>query len=64
MTNTEKTKSELVVREINPHVITLSKPFAAFNMLKVGGRATLVRLTSGSVAVFSPVPLTEEITQM
>ncbi|KAI9720532.1 MAG: hypothetical protein M1828_005616 [Chrysothrix sp. TS-e1954] len=50
-----------VLRQINDHIITLSKPFTAFSVMKFGGRATLVRLTNGTVAVFSPVPLTDGI---
>lgn len=60
----EKGPSELVVRTHGKHITTLSKPFSVFNVMKVGGRATLVQLLTGAVAVFSPVPLTEEIKQM
>ena len=50
-----------VLRLLNDRVTTLSKPFTAFGVMKFGGRATLVRLTNGTVAVFSPVPLTDGI---
>jgi hypothetical protein len=53
---------DMVIRDVVPNTITtLSVPFARFGLIKLGGRATLVRLQSGSVAVFSPVTLTEEI---
>ncbi|ETS84976.1 hypothetical protein PFICI_03001 [Pestalotiopsis fici W106-1] len=57
-----KTPSEvMVIRDITPNVVTLSVPFARFGMIRVGGRATIVRLTSGSLAVVSPVALTPEV---
>ncbi|KAF2999542.1 hypothetical protein E8E14_005751 [Neopestalotiopsis sp. 37M] len=51
----------MVIRDITPNVVTLSVPFARFGMIRVGGRATIVRLTSGSLAVVSPVALTPEV---
>ncbi|KAK5990987.1 hypothetical protein PT974_09262 [Cladobotryum mycophilum] len=51
----------MVIRNITPNVVTLSVPFARFGKLKVGGRGTLVKLTSGTIAVFSPVALTEPV---
>lgn len=57
-----KTPSDvMVIRDITPNVVTLSVPFARFGMIRVGGRATIVRLTSGSLAVTSPVALTPEV---
>lgn len=49
------------IRSIHPTVTTLSLPFTRHGRLAFGGRATLVRLSSGSVAVFSPVALTDEV---
>jgi len=46
---------------VNPHITTLSVPFWRFGVLKFGGRATLVRMENGAVAVFSPVALTDEV---
>ncbi|KAL7972093.1 hypothetical protein HDV63DRAFT_393553 [Trichoderma sp. SZMC 28014] len=50
----------MVIRNITPNVVTFSVPFARFGRIQIGGRGTLVRLTSGNLAVFSPVALTEE----
>lgn len=51
----------MVIREITPNVVTLSVPFRRFGKLRVGGRGTIVRLTSGTLAVFSPVALTADV---
>ncbi|KAK3311828.1 hypothetical protein B0H66DRAFT_545131 [Apodospora peruviana] len=50
----------MVIRNITPNIVTFSVPFSRFGRLPVGGRGTLVRLTSGALAVFSPVALTPE----
>lgn len=49
----------MVIRNVTPNIATFSVPFARFGRIKIGGRGTLVKLTSGSLAVFSPVALTE-----
>ncbi|KAF7546348.1 hypothetical protein G7Z17_g8503 [Cylindrodendrum hubeiense] len=49
----------MVIRNVTPNVATFSVPFARFGRIKVGGRGTLVKLTSGALAVFSPVALTD-----
>ncbi|KAJ9293987.1 hypothetical protein DTO271G3_7363 [Paecilomyces variotii] len=51
----------MVIRKVTPDIITLSVPFARFGIIKFGGRGTLVKLSSGSVAVFSPVALTPQV---
>ncbi|EQB44827.1 hypothetical protein CGLO_16375 [Colletotrichum gloeosporioides Cg-14] len=51
----------MVIRDLTPNVTTFSVPFARFGVLKIGGRATLVRLSSGALAVFSPVALTDAV---
>ncbi|KAF2763311.1 hypothetical protein EJ05DRAFT_496138 [Pseudovirgaria hyperparasitica] len=52
----------MVIRDVIPNVITtLSTPFLRFGKIKIGGRGTLVRLQSGSLAVFSPTALTPEV---
>ncbi|KAJ2894598.1 hypothetical protein MKZ38_007396 [Zalerion maritima] len=51
----------MVIRQVTPNISTLSVPFARFGRFAIGGRATLVRLQSGSLAVFSPVALTPEV---
>ncbi|KHN98873.1 uncharacterized protein MAM_03335 [Metarhizium album ARSEF 1941] len=50
----------MVIRNVTPNVATFSVPFSRFGRIKIGGRGTLVKLTSGNLAVFSPVALTEE----
>ncbi|KAG7291702.1 hypothetical protein NEMBOFW57_001721 [Staphylotrichum longicolle] len=49
----------MVIRDVTPNVVTFSVPFLRFGKFPIGGRGTLVRLTSGGLAVFSPVALTE-----
>lgn len=51
----------MVIRDVTPSITTFSVPFNRFGLLKVGGRGTLVKLKTGSLAVFSPVALTPEV---
>ncbi|KAL8285362.1 hypothetical protein RB601_006319 [Gaeumannomyces tritici] len=51
----------MVIRDVTPNVVTLSVPFLRYGFLAIGGRATVVRLSSGALAVFSPVALTPEV---
>ena len=51
----------MVIRDITPTITTLSVPFLRFGLIKLGGRATIVKLKTGSLAVFSPVALTPEV---
>lgn len=51
----------MVIRDITPELTTFSTPFLRFGRIKIGGRATLVRMSSGSLAIFSPVALTDEV---
>ncbi|KAJ5804190.1 uncharacterized protein N7518_000493 [Penicillium psychrosexuale] len=51
----------MVIRHVTPDIVTMSLPFARFGRLQFGGRGTLVKLASGSLAVFSPVGLTSEV---
>ncbi|KAI2632913.1 hypothetical protein GGS21DRAFT_147324 [Xylaria nigripes] len=50
-----------VIRNVTPNIITVSVPFLRFGKVPIGGRGTIVTMTSGALAVFSPVALTEEI---
>ncbi|RFU78107.1 nuclear qri2 nse4 [Trichoderma arundinaceum] len=50
----------MVIRNVTPNITTFSVPFSRFGKIKIGGRGTLVKLTSGTLAVFSPVALTEQ----
>ncbi|EAW12761.1 uncharacterized protein ACLA_011880 [Aspergillus clavatus NRRL 1] len=54
----------MVIRNVTSDIITMSLPFARFGWLKFGGRGTLVKLPSGSLAVFSPVTLTPQVRDM
>jgi hypothetical protein len=50
----------MAIRDVTPNVVTFSVPFLRFGRIPIGGRGTLVKLTSGALAVFSPVALTPE----
>ncbi|KAF9894556.1 hypothetical protein FE257_006441 [Aspergillus nanangensis] len=54
----------MVIRNVTSDVITMSLPFARYGRLKFGGRGTLVKMESGSLAVFSPVTLTPEVREV
>ncbi|CAM1502258.1 Fc.00g042420.m01.CDS01 [Cosmosporella sp. VM-42] len=51
----------MVIRNVTPNIATFSVPFSRFGKIKVGGRGTLVKLSSGNLAVFSPVALTDAV---
>ncbi|KAI9659463.1 MAG: hypothetical protein M1821_001721 [Bathelium mastoideum] len=51
----------MVIRKVTPNITTLSVPFLRMGRIKIGGRGTVVRLSSGSLAVFSPAALTPEV---
>ncbi|EFR01455.1 hypothetical protein MGYG_04463 [Nannizzia gypsea CBS 118893] len=51
----------VVIRKVCDDIITCSLPFSRFGVLKFGGRATIARLRSGAIAVFSPVALTQSV---
>jgi len=51
----------MVIRNVTSNIKTFSVPFNRFGQIKIGGRATLVKLSSGALAVFSPVALTPEV---
>ena len=51
-----------VIRNVTPDIVTCSTPFLRFGRIKLGGRGTIVKLqNSSSLAVFSPVALTDEV---
>lgn len=50
----------MVILDVTPNVVTFSVPFLRFGKVPIGGRGTLVKLSSGALAVFSPVALTPE----
>lgn len=51
----------MVFRDILPNMTTLSVPFARAGVCKIGGRATIVKLQTGALAVLSPVALTDDV---
>lgn len=51
----------MVIRDLVPGITTFSVPFLRFGLIKFGGRGTVVRLSSGNLAVFSPVALTPTV---
>ncbi|KAH6665489.1 hypothetical protein B0J14DRAFT_606210 [Halenospora varia] len=53
--------STMVIRDVVPGITTLSVPFELAGKVKTGGRGTIVKLSTGSLAVFSPVSLTQEV---
>jgi hypothetical protein len=53
--------SSLVIRSLTPEITTFSVPFLRYNKFKFGGRATLVRLATGNLAIFSPIPLSPDV---
>ncbi|PNP49594.1 hypothetical protein THARTR1_09674 [Trichoderma harzianum] len=50
-----------VIRQVSPNVTIVSIPFVQLGLLKTGGRTTIVQLQSGSLAVISPVRLTNVV---
>ncbi|KAK6344388.1 hypothetical protein TWF696_008024 [Orbilia brochopaga] len=53
--------STAVIRQVAENVTTVSVPFLRVGLLKFGGRATITKLSSGGLVVFSPTPLTTEV---
>jgi hypothetical protein len=51
----------MVIRSPHPLLTTFSTPFLRFGHVKIGGRGTLIQLSSGNLAIFSPVALTDEV---
>ncbi|KAJ3545760.1 hypothetical protein NM208_g2345 [Fusarium decemcellulare] len=51
----------MVMRDVTRNITTFSVPFARQGIFNIGGRGTLVRLSSGAVAIFSPVALTQAV---
>ncbi|KAJ4291815.1 hypothetical protein N0V90_009710 [Kalmusia sp. IMI 367209] len=56
-----------IIRDVNANVITFTIPFNRFapfgyrNFVAVGNRATAIRLSSGSVLLLNPIPLTQAV---
>ncbi|WPH02452.1 Hypothetical protein R9X50_00531600 [Acrodontium crateriforme] len=51
----------MVIRKVTPDILTMSTPFLRFGRISIGGRATIVKLESGNLALFSPVALTDNL---
>ncbi|PGG95746.1 hypothetical protein AJ80_09917 [Polytolypa hystricis UAMH7299] len=56
-----KPEEVMVIRNLTPDLVTLSVPFSRFGLARVGGRATIIRLKSQDLVVFSPVALTPDV---
>ncbi|RHZ43394.1 uncharacterized protein CDV56_101765 [Aspergillus thermomutatus] len=54
----------MVIRKVTPEITTFSVPFSRFGLLRFGGRGTLVKLRTGSLAIISPVALTPEVQKL
>jgi len=52
---------EVVIRDVTPLITTFSFPFTLGGKVKMGARGTLVQLSSGALAMFSPIPLTPKV---
>jgi len=52
---------ETVIRRLNPTVTILTKPFSRFGIFRIGGRASIIKLKTSSLAVISPVALTPAV---
>ncbi|KAF3187045.1 hypothetical protein TWF788_002623 [Orbilia oligospora] len=50
-----------VIRQVTDAITTVSVPFLRIGLLKFGGRATITKLSSGGLVVFSPTVLTDEV---
>jgi len=61
MTSPANPAAVQVIRNVTPSITTISLPFSRFGLIKFGGRATLVRLQSGGVVVFSPTTLNNDV---
>ena len=53
----------MIVRRLTPNLLICSVPFLRFGRIKIGGRGTIVKLRDDSLAVFSPVALTQNVKQ-
>ncbi|KAI5290433.1 hypothetical protein KEM54_001552 [Ascosphaera aggregata] len=51
----------MVVRDVCQSIATFSLPFSRFGCVPIGGRATIVKLQTGALAVFSPVAYTPSV---
>ena len=49
------------IRALTPNLTITNLPFKVGGIVKVGGRATICRLQTGALAVFSPTPLTPAV---
>jgi hypothetical protein len=47
-----------ITREVAPGVWTITKPFLRYGA-KVGGRASIIKLSNGDLFVISPTPIEE-----
>ncbi|KAI0064883.1 hypothetical protein BV25DRAFT_1822651, partial [Artomyces pyxidatus] len=52
--------SNIKIREVTEGIWTFSRPFLRFNVFRVGGRSTAIRMKDGGVWVLASTPLTPE----
>jgi hypothetical protein len=50
---------ESITRQVVPGIWTISKPFLRFNRAKVGGRASIIKLSNNDLFVISPTSIEE-----
>ena len=51
---------KFISREVVPgYIWTISRPFLRFNRAKIGGRASIIKLSNGDLFVISPTPIEE-----
>jgi len=50
-----------VIRQVTDNLVIVSVPFLRGGLFKFGGRATIVKLSSGGLVVFSPTVLNDEV---
>jgi hypothetical protein len=49
-----------ISREVVPgYIWAISRPFLRFNRAKIGGRASIIKLSDGDLFVISPTPMEE-----
>jgi len=49
---------KFIEREVVPgYIWAISRPFLRFNHAKIGGRASIIRLSNGDLFVISPTPM-------
>ena len=51
---------KFIYQEVVPgYIWAISRPFLRFNRAKIGGRASIIKLSNGDLFVISPTPMEE-----